>query len=168
MEIPTVPTDSLYKFLAIAGLVLWALSLGFPIWRITQLRLEVSHVEERVSAYELERRWLDQDIERLEQLPEPTQEDIDDLRARNREAEKTAVALRAASSRAALILGWLRWLWGGCAVGALIGLTLSTVGFSLWYRRIQILQDGILAAQAAGASAHTATTDSIEVRETSN
>ena len=62
MNIPNLPTESLYKFLALAGLVICGLSLLLPSWASESFELELLNLHRENDLYRLERSSLDQKV----------------------------------------------------------------------------------------------------------
>ena len=68
MNVTTPPTDNLYKFMAISGLIIFLLSLYFPFKQAEDLELRISKVAGEIDEYnikweELYQQWLEVDNE---------------------------------------------------------------------------------------------------------
>ena len=122
MNFPTLPTDNLYKFIALFGIVIILFSFYLPFQsakKSQELLREVDSVskvinlmpkEERVKAYETT-------FKKLEELKLILEQDKS-------------------------------FYMGVLVVGVAIGTTLTIVGFSMWYKKVQKYQDMILENQA--------------------
>ena len=152
------PTDNLYKFIAIAGIVMFAgpWFIVLPEYRALQTRRyeldrqvavleeEVDYAKERIPRLEA----------RIEQLlaTDPRTPDVDELIALNRkelEDLRTGVLafytkpveLRVTNEHLRALAGdTLILMWYG-RMATTIGAVLMVTGFSLWYRRLQRYQD---------------------------
>ena len=45
LPIPTLPTDNLYKFMALSGLAILIFSLVFPVIRMSEIKLKMVELE---------------------------------------------------------------------------------------------------------------------------
>lgn len=63
--IPTVPTDNLYKFMALAGLTIAALPFAFPAIRISEVERLSAEIDGDILLLEAETKWLQEDGENL-------------------------------------------------------------------------------------------------------
>jgi len=156
MQIPSLPTDNLYKFLAIAGLVIIVLSVVGPWSRYEQLTSKTIEVETQTSIYKkgiasvelaimkLKEEWKKAKSEKEREL---LQSRLDELQRQIRQLEiiipeiagKKALHQRFMETTAIFVVA------GAC--GLVLGVVLSIVGFVLWYRRVQRYQDAILKQQ---------------------
>jgi hypothetical protein len=51
MNLPSLPTDNLYKFLALSGLAIVLFSLVFPIIRISEIRMQIIEVDTQLKCW---------------------------------------------------------------------------------------------------------------------
>jgi hypothetical protein len=154
MELPTPPTDNLYKFQALAGLVSLIISIWYFTDRVDSTWLQVSNLEEETNLLKIE---VDdaKDISitnniYINRYGEPITNvvDIRALRLNVIELEKNSCRI---DSKLKLVKYTLHKLYIQCALTplALIGsLLLTYKGFKNWYCRIQVLEDQILKKQA--------------------
>lgn len=143
LPMPSLPTDNLYKFMAIAGLVFTAIGLVSPAiyktdWyndaitrsekldqRVAEGRLRIEEIAIRSQLTEKERSAL------LDRLSKQFSEDIADERyALNQQLEQR-------QNLADEKVEGLQW----CGVA---GFLVSLAGFICWYQRVQSMQDSIL------------------------
>lgn len=101
------PTDNLYKFMAIFGLILWVAGVLYPWSKAYELELELLEVEAQVEAYEAEGK------------------------ARNDPALNKSIKKIRLMFKASLAY----FVFGLISVG--LGGYLMAVGFKLWYQRVQ-------------------------------
>ena len=154
--LPKPPTDNLYKFLAVSGLVLVAVAIVVPLQRYDayeQLVLEA--IPASTAAADASMRRLDAAIEeataREEGRPSRiTTEQRQSIEATAEEAsrkrDEVAFRLHAAGNR------YSRWLVTAVVIGGL-GLAMSVFGFWRWYSRLQRYQD-ILVEREARSQEH--------------
>lgn len=130
MILPSLPTDSLYKFIAVAGAFIFLSSLIVPFQKHYELAVKraentgvIAMVEERVARFSSSINGAsDVDIAMGE---------FHDLRAR---AKATNAALESLQ-REMLVLR---------NAGLVLGLLLMALGLSAWYLRVQRYEDRLL------------------------
>jgi hypothetical protein len=134
------PTDSLYKFIAISGLVFIIWGASYPWTKSQELDLEVSSLisasdEVRIMREELSRQY------ELIKAEEVTPQNSDEINSRKHQVYlallKAKKPIREKSSRLVQLKNSSRqyWFLGVCSIG--LGLVLSSIGFYLWYSRVQ-------------------------------
>ena len=156
MMIPNLPTDNLYKFCAITGLIIMGASLYFPIVPFTDVRKK--RIEWQGAFDEAQRRMDNLTAaynQRLKELsdagktvdsPESVAERDRFLKLSDNET-KAIYALFREAEKADIDINNLKLLRYG-AIGFFIpGLGIAIYGFWNW-RLIQLLQDRILKAEA--------------------
>ena len=169
MNLQNPPTDSLYKFCAIAGLVVVLISIYLPMRMVEEfeskasafiLELRRAKVELEFQSKELE--GLDKDLTSLRQslmqkqanksVHEKSVEHINQSASAIRQTAKI-VALKNAEiitteeeikrlgerTRFAVRVGTIGWI---------LGALLAIYGFTNWYRKIQVHQDALIKRQA--------------------
>ncbi len=165
--IPTPPTDNLYKFWGLAGLIIAILSVFWPFSMLTDLstkifdtRLEVQKLEIVVAST---RSKVDEYREKAVLLrarssnSPPDATTVDELIKEGSDLEHAATELRIRlaelSSASAKIefLGSIsdmaiRFMW----IGGSGGIVIMFWGFGFWYTRVQVFQDKILKREADG------------------
>jgi hypothetical protein len=138
------PTDNLYKFIALSGLLL---ALGAPVyWTAYQITLderEESYIHAHLDA-------LGAHVEPYDPMgalngtlvptPTPSLDVKAQAEVKQRELYRASVGLgRYARFRVAVnIIAAIAWI---------VGVLLTLSGFRLWYRRVQVPQDQLLAKQ---------------------
>jgi hypothetical protein len=146
---PELPTDNLYKFMALGGLTL----SGFFCWLFWKYTEEYSR---RVEALTVEHAELQSNAqaarEKLERAKTLTEEErkkivpamLSDLAGTDVRAS-AALARRAALDRVDLRVRRIGW---ATMILTALGFSIATAGFYLWYVRVQQYQDVILRATA--------------------
>lgn len=168
MNLPTpqLPTDNLYKFIAIAGLVFVVMGVVVPLQLQNQIdrdHLPVARAVERMTAAttelrrEVEAEWdalahasTTQPSSRPYPSPTSTQSStstdrMHQLRVEADEAMNLVNSYRVGFRNATRIVG-------AAVIGGVVGIAMMIFGFARWYQRVQKYQDIILAAEAAKAT----------------
>lgn len=122
-----LPTDNLYKFLAISGLIVLGFSLVYPFKRLYEVNREVIQLGGEIEIFRL-------------QNTEPCPPLEMQIRAQQL---KTKVELERAA------VEQMRFFKELIIVGGTAGAAMIIIGFGLWYRKVQKPQDLIIANQAA-------------------
>lgn len=162
MNIPDLPTDNLYKFIALAGLILLLFSSIYyqvfsrdVLLKNIDLRAEMSRMEKEVEFLREDTDSLKEDKQAIKQDNSVSQEEqnnvgknIEGLNQRTREAILKTIELERIGKGVLIYndqIALLRW---SSIIGAITGILLLIIGFYLWYTRIQIYQDKILVNEA--------------------
>ncbi len=155
IPVPAPPTDNLYKFMSVFGLVLVVTALIVPI-RIVD-RVAAADARSVVLVTELlKNSEHDLDLAISEQEARKrgvSKEDTDELRRQHSEIALESQQLRrrlsdAESDSYAAQDEFTRWLVVSCVVGGL-GFGMMVVGFWLWYTRVQKHQDRALCMETS-------------------
>lgn len=173
MNFPSLPTDNLYKFIALSGFVLGVLSWGYLIIQIDGQEIAMVEINAAVDGIEAETESNAAGIESLarelglsltaEGIADNFKGDRADLLKLQLRAEAQALRLAAVKERrqnvrlrsdleAAKLRRTKRLLWPLIILGT-VGFGLSIFGFFLWYFRVQRYQDQVLKAEAKQALA---------------
>ncbi len=147
VAIPNLPTDNLYKFVALAGLSIVVLSVVLPTAQQNATGDKIDQYTIDLAVLAVEVKNLKEELEIAVAQPRPSAHDQRLLRQRQLELDarvatitvRTAILKRLVEKQGE-VLGWM-------AVGLLTGLVLAVIGFSLWYARVQRYQDQLLRAQ---------------------
>jgi hypothetical protein len=154
------PTDSLYKFLAVAGIAFFLGSAGFAyreferyqdrlltIFREGEMaNFNYAIVKEKMNHLQARKNELEEEKLRTgKPIPKTA------LKAFIKELDKVEPDLsKSCYERAQVLVKSLEfeqfkkyqfWYFLFCAIGAITGLLLSMIGFRLWYQRLQKPQD---------------------------
>lgn len=157
------PTDSLYKFLAVFGLVLLGFGLWLPLQRYDAAAEQSARAEDEwVPLYpkvgqHFRLALLGFDCSRSpdDKTPLPAKcSELPELEAKWAAVStdySSALAEATASTRRTefLVAQYKQYAWIGGGIGA-VGAFLSALGFTLWYTRIQRFQDATLRSEAEG------------------
>lgn len=173
MTIPPIPpSDDLYKFTAIGGLIIVLLSVYVP-WKV-EADIDAEAIEARSQAdafdYELKQyqiqkaasqehqKVLEAVLAKAPLSPEVTllrlsviDKHLDAMAEQAKRMDRIALTERQAQASAQKIQLWTRQSRGIQFIGGMflgIGLTLTWVGFYNWYHKSQVPKDRIIKAQA--------------------
>lgn len=147
MNIPSPPTDNLYKFLALAGILVAVGSYIFVYLqadRSQELLIELKQGAALIHA--------ETEIARLRSLlNDPNERRSKHLEEAYETAVREGARLTKVEEELAFLLAWKNRYMIALVAGLVVGAALSAVGFVLWYRRVQKYQDLILRRQATEA-----------------
>ncbi|MFC1597516.1 hypothetical protein ACFL5Q_06225 [Planctomycetota bacterium] len=140
MTVPNLPTDNLYKFIGVAGLVLAVASVAWVELGLSRARQEAAEAEGRLNALEFRAKVL---LEVRKALPEALPGgDLEEA------VENELIALKEELPTLNVIEEKARGRrWSGYA-GLGFGLALMLVGGFFWYVRLQKYQDILIRGQA--------------------
>ena len=167
-DLVSLPTDNLYKFMAMSGLVVVVASIALSMHHYRQLQRRYFEVNRRVLVHgaklklteaevnatktgtlELKKRVLaNQDSVKLAESAGTTSTAISELRAALAEHSIEAAELDADSSELTFLGAQLQTLTKIALVGTIIGAALIGSGLFLWYTKVQVLLDQALVIQS--------------------
>lgn len=138
------PTDNLYKFIAISGVVILILSVGFPFSKATNLSVkEVEITGDYIILLE-DSKFGDAPRALFTGDQKKSKEHIDFLNKQTKESKRHLRVVEQKERIAKILKQEIRfYTWVGIVGGAL-GLAISLCGFFLWYSRVQKYEDIIL------------------------
>jgi hypothetical protein len=150
LPIPTSPTDNLYKFVSIAGLILL---LGSPVyWASFSLALEQRELDDLVAFFKTNQSTPGEYFfpPRADDTPEGKQrrERWETIKKTVDEAELERFRT---SGNLSLYARYRNTVAALSLLSAFVGLLVSLVGFRLWFIRVQRPQDQLLALQLQAA-----------------
>lgn len=141
INLPQPPTDNLYKFTAILGLVLGAGSVAYGVayrdWEFR--RWEAPTV--LLNALNDSLSGIIAANQRGTDTPEQHQHRLDGAESALKSAMFSWDIAREEIDRR-------RVLWYGSIAGSALGIGLAGLGFALWYRRLQRYEDALVRARA--------------------
>ncbi len=169
MDIPKLPTDNLYKFIAMSGLITLIISFLYPLYfehefvlkvlqnttEATKARVELDHLTEDLNSLIRELASLDKDFKRgklkeyvirVEQMA-ITEKEVKEkgrqIAIKNAEIQGKAEAIDYLKASTEMIKNY--------SIGfKIIGLSLAVFGFYLWYVKLQRYQDKQVKKDATG------------------
>ena len=147
MHMPSLPTDNLYKFLAVSGLVIFIFSQVLPVIRISEIRMKLVEVRTQSNILKVLSEELEEDIAIWKNKTSLTPEEKDSFRKRLIEIRIKTAELRGRFEQVESLNRDLDYLmilfWGGL----LIGVGISVLGFLAWYFIVQKPNDLLLRKQ---------------------
>ncbi|MCK4822713.1 hypothetical protein KA005_43520 [bacterium] len=202
MELPSLPTDNLYKFIALSGIALVIVSM-LPFFHRYKLQVEIIRLEGDIDVLERQTQWTVADVnelkkevatlldktyklkDRVDKLKETQASDKDsvvntgetssgigkglltetkDLTKKRLEIEERLLEIKEINRKHKIKVAnikaknkehkYLKRMINmeskvGCA-GLVSGFFLAIIGFTLWYKRLQVPQDRMLKTDAEG------------------
>jgi hypothetical protein len=131
MNIPNLPTDNLYKFLALTGIIILIFSIAITEIRLTELESESDDYLTQKGELYFDIQSLNSDLDRI------TDKEIfelkrlkNEIRIREFKLSRTKELLLKKSKQTRTVFRW-------SIFGVLSGLLISVFGFVLWYNRVQ-------------------------------
>lgn len=170
------PTDNLYKFCAITGVIIVLTSLYIPLTLSHDLRRQVAAVKLDLSKAEIESKYVTEEAARYRKIVENYNNGLteDKSRARGKmpviiseqefkeglaallkaakDVELKTAEIRSGSEQSEDLLSELRFVRNTAYGSSFFGLVLALFGFRRWYEKIQIYQDKLLQRQAKQGS----------------
>jgi len=144
MNLPTLPTDNLYKFLALSGLAIAIFVLVFPMIRISEIRLKLVEVKTQSKVLAVEIEELKEDTDRWAKKTSLSPEGTASLRKRLIELRIKGVEIRGRFEQIKSLNRDLDYSMILIWVGLPLGMLISFLGFLLWYFRVQKPNDLLL------------------------
>lgn len=154
MILPTIPTDNLYKFMALSGLTLLILSVAAPEFLKYKLRVDEYHAstDRKILDIDIENNYeriekikVKMDIVQQKQSGIASPEEVEDLLNKafkaNTENRKLEVKYEEYSRLIEYKKGIYEMLKTYQYVGAFFGVALGFLGFIFWYLRVQRKSD---------------------------
>lgn len=137
MNIPQLPTDNLYKFIAIFGLALIILGLVFSFYPLDYISIQLIRLNGELEALNAREEYLANG--------KPTEKELIEIRKELRKnLAEIKGKLEVISGLSKMSLRFSRY----AAILTGFGLFLAGVGFYLWYVKFQKYQDKIIKSEA--------------------
>ena len=147
MDLPTLPTDNLYKFLALGGLVLLVASFAFPLIRISDIQVKLIEARRDGELLKVETASFEKELDRVGQRPKVSSADAAWYRTRLLDLRIKEIQWSSRQEQIDQLTKELLFAQSFLGLGCGIGTVLSAVGFALWYRRVQKPNDLLLKRQ---------------------
>lgn len=147
MDIPQIPTDNLYKFKAIVGVVL-ALSLtGFTVIKVTELRIQVIEVETQLEKKKIQSERIAHELDKLQSKPQKTVDEVDLIKLKIDQSREQTAELKGNFQKMKFHLRDLYFIFILGGLGIAFGIGMARIGFREWYQFVQVPQDTLLRLQ---------------------
>jgi hypothetical protein len=147
MNLPSLPTDNLYKFLALSGLFIVLFSFIFPMNRIGELELKSLEINTQAEVLRIEIDYLKTDTTIWGKKAKLDPEETVLIRKRTREAEIKAAELKGKMEQIEVLRKEVLFYWKFLRITYFLGTAISLVGFCLWYILVQRPNDILLRKQ---------------------
>ena len=147
MNLPSLPTDNLYKFLALSGLFIVLFSFIFPMKRIGELKLKTLEIETQSEVLNIEIDFLKHDTITWAEKDKLDPEETVLIRKRTRETKIKLAELVGRRAQIEVLKKELLFYWRFIQVTFWFGLVISLAGFTLWYFLVQKPNDLLLRKQ---------------------
>jgi hypothetical protein len=144
MQIPNPPTDNLYKFLSVFGLITLIFSTAAPLWTSYTLSLRIYQLQSEGDTLKIELDYLQRKIGQensSDRFIAEQASNTKDLQIRTAQLSRKTEEIKFIREE---LEGWKIFI----VVGMALGWSLIFIGFSLWYFRLQRYQDIILKNEA--------------------
>ncbi|WP_227024022.1 hypothetical protein [Xanthomonas arboricola] len=158
MEIPSLPTDNLYKFAALAGIILTVLGIGYPAAKLLEVKLIANEVRTEYKASEVRAEAFKRLNARLSDKKKNTQEQIDRYESLRDKGLEEIALLHGKTEKIILLANFGQFY---VAIGFLMsisGIFLASWGFSKWIA-VQRINDAILMNQLSTYKSRTPTSE---------
>jgi hypothetical protein len=140
-----LPTDNLYKLLAISGLLIAAVSVAWPMHLINDLEVQAIELNKDLKTLEFQTDLLDRQVSRHQNASK--QEEIGPHWDALKQQKLRAFELEATIEKLDTVVRQTRMVRWACYIGAPTGLLAAIAGFSLWYSKGLRHQDRLLQYQ---------------------
>jgi hypothetical protein len=150
MNLPEyIPTDNLYKFIAIFGLIIFVLAIIYPRKALNELYLQGLEIHGQIKIIELQKDSIEKKIESLTLLDKRMFEEREECLKDSFNLQLKTQELDNLNERNCyLVKEHKSYLKYSCA-GIIIGIIMIFLGFTLWYFRLQVYQDKIIKKEAS-------------------
>lgn len=153
MNLPAFPTDNLYKFIAIAGLILSGYCAFFAYQQVWEIKFQIIGLEtdERIIKTEITEltKELDNLSERMAAENTIALQEVKDFQKRHLAIAHQKTRFEGKRRENELLIEQLNNHFKVFWVGIVGGLLVSIVGFWLWYKRIQKPAETLMAKRIA-------------------
>ena len=143
MNIPNLPTDNIYKFLALSGLFIVTFCISITEIKLADFETDLDVYEIQVAELEYEVQLLDSRLEKDSYNEVYSSEKLaDELKFKNFKLSNTHELLLKKSDKFKRTFHW-------SIFGIIIGLIICILGFYYWYVRVQRFLDYKLKKEAS-------------------
>jgi hypothetical protein len=161
MNFPSLPTDNLYKFSAIFGLLITVISAYFPYTKIGPLKQQQIQIETELNVLSAVFAGISPELDRIkaekQKIPLETW-----LRSWQRitEVETKRAEIHGKNQQLMIMAYEIRLLAYLGTIGVVFGFVMFSMGVYFWATRVQKYQDMIIRHQASSAQRHITTPSS--------
>lgn len=137
MNLPNLPTDNLYKFMAIAGLALIGYCGFFAYQQVWELELQILRTETEEKIIAEEWKILNKNLDRLIERGKTTESEWRDVIERALVVITKDIQTKGKKKENDLLNKQLTKHYAILWIGIIGGILLCSFGFFFWYNRIQ-------------------------------
>ena len=134
MEIPSLPTDNLYKFSALCGLFIIVIGLGYPSSKVFEIQLYLNEVTTEVAISTARADAFQRLSDRLGENPERTRVQFEHYESARDAGLESSAALMKKTDRVAILVEQNNFYFAVGVGFSIAGLILSCWGFTNWLR----------------------------------
>lgn len=153
MTLPNLPTDNLYKFLALSGLLLAVISFAYPMNLIYEAREQLISQQTEFKVLKIELESIHAQLEIADVRGSLVTGEGRELLEKHYKNDIALIKVNGQAAKIELLANEIEsWkLWMAILVG--LGVFFTVVGFILWYRVVQAPADKLLCLQLIEAKA---------------
>lgn len=137
MYVPQLPTDNLYKFLAISGLVMIIVSYAYTGKAVNDLAIKGVETETTMAALKIESDHIRDSMNLLKAGKDQGLEQWNALREKNLQVMIKSAQLNGEIKKQIEYQRQAKKLAAASFIGSIFGVALAFSGFILWYLRVQ-------------------------------
>jgi len=141
MNLPNLPTDNLYKFVALVGVVILIGASYFPIVKAREYQLSMVKLEGQLRLLNLELEYLKEKATHLKSDQDNTGHNRTELIYEAHQLKMKHEKLKTKSEELRVLELDYVFFSSMQRIGMLMGILTGILGFSLWYFKIQRYQD---------------------------
>jgi uncharacterized protein YktA (UPF0223 family) len=145
----TPPTDNLYKFAALSGLVLLLVSIIYPQTRMDALNARIYDFNCEIEEMKVGGETLAEHFKAYKSQIFKSDAEGKSLAAATEELQKHSSRMAVRSTEIDYLKNRFRWWERVCGIGAGLGLLIMGYGFMSWYLNLQRPQDRLLQKELA-------------------
>lgn len=152
-DLLSLPTDNLYKFMAISGLVILIISLIFPFYFKKKFTFRIYEIRKNHNINMIKKEGIERKVSKLEDGLKQvrSQADLDEISESSEQivSEQNQLSFILEDTDCELkkieyLSDSVKFLNGFSVIGTLSGLVLTSFGFYLWYIKLQSFLDKAL------------------------
>lgn len=147
MKIPEVPTDNLYKFLAITGLILFITSTGYVIYSKVNVGRQLIDIESQRQRLIIDNTTIAKELTWLFK----DKMDIKEYRvylSKHADLNNKNIEIWRLDNIRTNIIEWHKYIELPLLLLVVVSIVIMAYGFEMWKKKLQIYQDEIIKNEA--------------------
>ena len=141
MELPNLPTDNMYKFMAFSGLAILLFTFYFGYTQAIEIKNKINEIELEKNLLALEIKQYGALMERLKKSGNTTSEQLNESEKVLNEMERRGVIINEKERILKYLIRSVNQLNYVILISLIVGSLLFAIGCRLWYKRVQYYQD---------------------------